>query len=378
MQHACFVINDFNFLLSHRLDLLIGLSKKIDITVICSIKDNQRNKIHYIKNQNISLIEVQSRKNIFDSFRYAKDLLNCIKPRFTHIFFITLEQSFFGSLLASKITNTKLFFVISGLGNNFFQKDLGSRIKNRFQNLVLSSAFKKKSIEAVIFQNKDDIIDFKKHVQVFSTNCVLIRGNGIDLNNFSYDERNFERINFCYTGRLVKSKGLEELVNSFIKLSKKYNDLNPGLIICGIYDPNEKDLVSNNTLSKIKTLKNISYYKNLNHHEVIDILRNASVFVLPSMREGISKAALEGASTGLPLIAANTPGTRDVVQHNINGLHYEITDNNGLMKAMEKIIHMSKENLIDLGKASRSYVRKNFAINIIVDEYLKLILNNKN
>ena len=126
MQHACFVINDFNFLLSHRLDLLIGLSKKIDITVICSIKDNQRNKIHYIKNQNISLIEVQSRKNIFDSFRYAKDLLNCIKPRFTHIFFITLEQSFFGSLLASKITNTKLFFVISGLGNNFFQKDLGS------------------------------------------------------------------------------------------------------------------------------------------------------------------------------------------------------------------------------------------------------------
>lgn len=378
MQHACFVINDFNFLLSHRLDLLIGLSKKIDITVICSIKDNQRNKIHYIKNQNISLIEVQSRKNIFDSFRYAKDLLNCIKPRFTHIFFITLEQSFFGSLLASKITNTKLFFVISGLGNNFFQKDLGSRIKNRFQNLVLSSAFKKKLIEAVIFQNKDDIIDFKKQVQVFSTNCVLIRGNGIDLNNFSYDERNFERINFCYTGRLVKSKGLEELVNSFIKLSKKYNDLNPGLIICGIYDPNEKDLVSNNILSKIKTLKNIFYYKNLNHHEVIDILRNASVFVLPSMREGISKAALEGASTGLPLIAANTPGTRDVVQHNINGLHYEITDNNGLMKAMEKIIHMSKENLIDLGKASRSYVRKNFAINIIVDEYLKLILNNKN
>jgi glycosyltransferase involved in cell wall biosynthesis len=378
MQHACFVINDFNFLLSHRLDLLIGLSKKIDITVICSIKDNQRNKIHYIKNQNISLIEVQSRKNIFDSFRYAKDLLNCIKPRFTHIFFITLEQSFFGSLLASKITNTKLFFVISGLGNNFFQKDLGSRIKNRFQNLILSSAFKKKSIEAVIFQNKDDIIDFKKQVQVFSTNCVLIRGNGIDLNNFSYDERNFERINFCYTGRLVKSKGLEELVNSFIKLSKKYNHLNPGLIICGIYDPNEKDLVSNNTISKIKTLKNIFYYKNLNHHEVIDILRNASVFVLPSMREGISKAALEGASTGLPLIAANTPGTRDVVQHNINGLHYEITDNNGLMRAMEKIIHMSKENLIDLGKASRSYVRKNFAINIIVDEYLKLILNNKN
>ena len=281
-------------------------------------------------------------------------------------------------MLAPKITNTKLFFVISGLGNNFFQKDLGSRIKNRFQNLILSSAFKKKSIEAVIFQNKDDIIDFKKQVQVFSTNCVLIRGNGIDLNNFSYDKRNFERINFCYTGRLVKSKGLEELVNSFIKLSKKYNDLNPGLIICGIYDPNEKDLVSNNTLSKIKTLKNIFYYKNLNHHEVIDILRNASVFVLPSMREGISKAALEGASTGLPLIAANTPGTRDVVQHNINGLHYEITDNNGLMKAMEKIIHMSKENLIDLGKASRCYVRKNFAINIIVDEYLKLILNNKN
>lgn len=378
MLHACFVINDFNFLLSHRLDLLIGLSKKIDITVICTIKDNQRNKIHFIENQNISLIEIQGRKNLFDTFRYAKDLLNCINPKFTHIFFITLEQSFFGSLLASKITNSKLFFVISGLGNNFFLKNLRSRIKNRFQNFFLTSAFKKKLIEALIFQNKDDIIDFKKHVQIFSTDCFLIRGNGINLNNFSYVERKFENINFCYTGRLVKSKGLEELVNSFLKLCKKYHNLNLGLIICGIHDPNEKDLISNNTFSKIKTLRNIFYYENLDHYEVINVLRIASVFVLPSKREGISKAALEGASTGLPIIAANAPGSRDVVQQNTNGLLYEITDKNGLMKAMEKIINMNKENLLDLGKASRNYVKKNFDINIIIDEYLKLILNDKN
>ena len=378
MLHVCFVINDFNFLLSHRLDLLIGLSKKIDITVICSIKGNQRNKIHFIENQNISLIEIQSRKNIFDTFRYAKDLLNCIKPKFTHIFFIRLEQSFFGSLLASKITNSKLFFVISGLGNNFFQKDLRSRVRNGFQNLILISAFKKKLIEAVIFQNKDDIIDFKKHVPIFSTNCVLIKGNGINLNNFSYEERKFDRINFCYTGRLVKSKGLEELVNSFLKLSKKYHNLNLGLIICGIYDPNDNDLISNNTLTKIKTLKNIFYYQNLDHYEVINVLKIASVFVLPSKREGISKAALEGASTGLPIIAANTPGSRDVVQHNINGLLYEITNREGLMKAMEEIINMNKGSLLNLGKASRNYVRKNFDINIIIDEYLELILNDRN
>lgn len=378
MLHACFVINDFNFLLSHRLDLLIGLSKKIDVTVICTIKDNQRNKMHFIENQNISLIEIQGRKNLFDTFRYAKDLLNCIKPKFTHIFFITLEQSFFGSLLASKITNSKLFFVISGLGNNFFLKDLRSRIKNIFQNLFLTSAFKKELIEALIFQNKDDIIDFKKHIRIFSTDCVLIRGNGINLNNFSYEERNFENINFCYTGRLVKSKGLEELVSSFLKLCKKYHNLNLGLIICGIHDPNEKDLISNNTFSKIKTLRNIFYYENLDHYEVINVLRIASVFVLPSKREGISKAALEGASTGLPIIAANAPGSRDVVQQNTNGLLYEITDKNGLMKAMEKIINMNKENLLDLGKASRNYVKKNFDINIIIDEYLELILNDKN
>ena len=111
---------------------------------------------------------------------------------------------------------------------------------------------------------------------------------------------------------------------------------------------------------------------------MINVLRIASVFVLPSTREGISKAALEGASTGLPIIAANTPGSRDVVQHNINGLLYEITDKNGLMKAMEKIINMNNDNLLDLGKASRNYVRKNFDINIIIDEYLELILNNKN
>ena len=138
------------------------------------------------------------------------------------------------------------------------------------------------------------LLILKNMYKFFSTDCVLIRGNGINLNNFSYEERKFERINFCYTGRLVKSKGLEELVNSFLKLSNKYHNSDLGLIICGIYDPNEKDLISNNTFSKIKTLRNIFYYENLDHYEVINVLRIASVFVLPSTREGISKGCFGG------------------------------------------------------------------------------------
>jgi hypothetical protein len=48
------------------------------------------------------------------------------------------------------------------------------------------------------------------------------------------------------------------------------------------------------------------------------------------------------------------------------------------MKAMEEIINMNKGSLLNLGKASRNYVRKNFDINIIIDEYLELILNDRN
>ena len=94
MTHICFVINDYNFLLTHRLDLLENLANSFKVSVICNIKNIDKDKVILAEKANIKIIQINKRNGLFDSFRYKKDLLIKLNSQFSHIFFVTLEQSF--------------------------------------------------------------------------------------------------------------------------------------------------------------------------------------------------------------------------------------------------------------------------------------------
>ena len=374
MLHACFVINDYNFLITHRLDLLKNLAKQINVTVICDIKKNDENKIKDLDEFNIKIIKIRRRNGIFDFLRYRKDLISKLNNNFTHVFFVTLEQSFFGALIAKKPCAWKLYFIISGLGHNFFKLDFKSLLIKNLQKYYFKSAFKKNLINGIIYQNCEDKALFADFYKEYPQKEYLIKGNGINLIDFPYIQRNFKNLNFCYTGRLVHSKGIEKLLDAHALIVEKYPERKIKLIICGIYDLNDDDKISISTLQRLRNSEDISFYENLEHSKVIKVLERASIFVLPSAREGISKAALEAASTGMPIVAANTDGTKDVVQHNTNGLIYEYRNKNGLLNSLEHIINLREEELEAFSRASREFIKSDFSSEIITQKYLEIIL----
>ncbi len=374
MLHACFVINDYNFLITHRLDLLKNLAKQINVTVICDVKKNDENKIKDLDEFNIKIIKIRRRNGIFDFLRYRKDLISKLNNNFTHVFFVTLEQSFFGALIARKFYEPKLFFIISGLGHNFFKKDYRSVVIKNLQKSIFSSVFRNNLIEGIIYQNREDMSLFGSLYKNYPQKEYVIKGNGINLIDFPFFNRDFKNLNFCYTGRLVHSKGIDKLLQAHALIKDKYPQKKIGLIICGMYDSNDKDRISNATLQRLRDSKEIFFYEDLEHSKVVNALENSSVFVLPSTREGISKAALEAASTGMPIIAANTDGTKDVVKHNINGLIYEHTNENGLLSSLERMVNLNEKELGDFSKASRELVESQFSIEIITKKYLEIIL----
>ena len=374
MLHACFVINDYNFLITHRLDLLKNLAKQINVTVICDIKKNDENKIKHLNDFNIKIIKIQRRNGIFDFLRYRRDLISKLNNNFTHVFFVTLEQSFFGALIAKKPCAWKLYFIISGLGHNFFKLDFKSLLIKNLQKYYFKSAFKKNLINGIIYQNCEDKALFADFYKEYPQKEYLIKGNGINLIDFPYIQRNFKNLNFCYTGRLVHSKGIEKLLDAHALIVEKYPERKIKLIICGIYDLNDDDKISISTLQRLRNSEDISFYENLEHSKVIKVLERASIFVLPSAREGISKAALEAASTGMPIVAANTDGTKDVVQHNTNGLIYEYRNKNGLLNSLEHIINLREEELEAFSRASREFIKSDFSSEIITQKYLEIIL----
>ena len=97
-KKICFVIDTFDFFLTHRLDLCNELSKKYSVSVITDISNDD------LSNQSlapkINFIHVRKRNGVFSYIRYfleLKKILYKLKPRVA--FFISVEISFTGSLL---------------------------------------------------------------------------------------------------------------------------------------------------------------------------------------------------------------------------------------------------------------------------------------
>jgi glycosyltransferase involved in cell wall biosynthesis len=111
----------------------------------------------------------------------------------------------------------------------------------------------------------------------------------------------------------------------------------------------------------------------LGHVENIEnVLAEMDIVVLPTTYgEGIPRILLEAAASGLPIIATNIPGCKDIVDHLKNGLLIEPHDYKDLAK---KIIYLAKnsDERARMGLCGRQIVEKEFNENIIIRETLSV------
>ncbi len=158
---------------------------------------------------------------------------------------------------------------------------------------------------------------------------------------------------FCYVGRVVKDKGINELVSAFNELNLK--NRNCKLIIVGKIE-NEKDPISNITMGIIKKNKNIvlTGFKN----DVRPYLSIANCFVFPSYREGFPNALMQAGAMDLPSIATNINGCNEIIQDNINGFLIPPKNIDALVKAMQKI--MDKKLITKLSENCRLMVKEKY------------------
>ena len=159
---------------------------------------------------------------------------------------------------------------------------------------------------------------------------------------------------FVFVGRLVKDKGINELVKSFNSLSLKYNNIK--LLLVGPYEK-ELDPLNNDTIEKIKSnnkIKSVGY-----QNDVRPYFSCSDVLVFPSYREGFPNVVMQAGAMGLPCIVSNINGCNEIIENNINGLIIPSKDTNALYEAMEKVL---------LDKTLRLSLHKN-ARNLIVSRY---------
>jgi len=158
---------------------------------------------------------------------------------------------------------------------------------------------------------------------------------------------------FCYVGRVVKDKGINELVSAFNELNLK--NKNCKLIIVGKIE-NETDPISKSSMGIINKNNNIllTGFKN----DVRPYLAIGNCFVFPSYREGFPNVLMQAGAMNLPCIATNINGCNEIIQDNINGFLIPPKNIDALFKAMQKI--MDKKLIIKLSKNCRFMIKEKY------------------
>ena len=137
---------------------------------------------------------------------------------------------------------------------------------------------------------------------------------------------------FVFVGRLVKDKGISELVRAFVKLQSQQP--NVFLLLLGHEEP-KLDPLSHNTKATIQRhdcIEALGFKADIRPY-----LLAADVLVLPSYREGFPNVLLQALAMNLPCISTKVNGADEAIQHQSNGLLVAKKDVSELFHAMHRL-----------------------------------------
>ena len=208
---------------------------------------------------------------------------------------------------------------------------------------------------------------------------VLGYGNvmGVDMERFSPDRFSVKKdagvFTFVFVGRIVGDKGINELVEAFVRLHDVHK--NTRLVLVGNYEHN-LDPVSDITRELIDTNKGIEACGPKYGDDLLQMYVNADCFVMPSYREGFPNTVLEAGAMGLPSIVTDINGSREIIENEKNGLIVPSKNANALYDAMERMLTDDKAREIMKSNARQiieSRFEKNFVQKCQIEFYERIL-----
>jgi len=102
-----------------------------------------------------------------------------------------------------------------------------------------------------------------------------------------------------------------------------------------------------------------------------EIFARADITYLPSYSEGMPKVLIEAAACGVPLVATDIPGSRDIARHEENGLLVPVKDAGRLADAIERLLR-DRELRARMGRRGRERAVSEFSLDMVVRRTMDL------
>lgn len=363
-----YVVNVDWFFLSHRLPLAIEAQKRGYDVSIAAIETGKKAEIEKHGFTFFAIPTNRSSTNILQEINvliFIWKLYKKIKPDIVH--HVGVKPVTYGSIIGKLLKLPKVVNALSGMGYLFI-----NRQKHNFTYKLVIFFFKfgfNNSNLRFILQNRDDINDLRKLNVLHESQIYLIKGSGVNLNEFCFaklPDKNTVRI--ILVSRMLWDKGVGEFVEAARILQKKYNKKAQFILVGDIDDENKSAIKESQLIlwKKEGCIDWLGFRK-----DIIDILRNADIVVLPSYREGLPKSLIEACAIGRPVITTDVPGCREVVSDGENGFIVPAKNSIALAYAMERLI-LDKKLRVLMGKKAREFAENNFSIESVIEKTFEI------
>lgn len=249
---------------------------------------------------------------------------------------------------------------VQGLGTAFQKRDL-VQIVTALYKVALKKA------KTTFFENEENARLFRELKIQKRDKQTVLHGAGVNLNYYMpqpYPQN--EKPHFLYLGRIMREKGIDEIIDAIKELKTAGFDFVLDLV--GFYEDEYQEKINALVADGVVAFHGFQtdprpYYT------------NADCIVLPSYHEGMSNVLLEAAATGRPVITSDIPGCRETVVPNESGFLVPSRDANALCTAMRKMLEMSRQERETMGRKGVEHIRAEFDKKRVVSDTVQAIMS---
>lgn len=283
------------------------------------------------------------------------------RPDVVHHF--TIKCVVYGSIAAALARVPARVNAVTGLGYVFTNPALKARLLRPLVRGLLRRLLNNPH-SRLILQNADDIAAFRRARIIDDRHISLIKGSGVDTRRFRPTAEpvpSGSETRVLLASRLLWDKGIGEYVDAARQL--KAAGLPIRFLLAGAPDPGNPASIPQARLDAWAAEGTVELLGQVD--DMRAQFARTDIAVLPSYREGLPKSLIEAAACGLPIVTTDSPGCREVVTDDKDGLIVPVRDSAALADAIRRL-HENPEWARKLGQAARVRALAEFDERIVI------------
>lgn len=352
--------NDPEYFLMHRLAFARALSEEgVDLHVAIPFGlEDARFKSFDFPLHRIALS--RGSRNPLDEIGAMRDILRVsrrVAPTIVH--HVTIKPIMYGSIVARLLRTPVIVNSVTGLGYVFSSGNSDAKMMRSVVVPALRFGCNRAAV-TMLFENADDLKVYRDFGISREATSLVVPSAGIEVDSFAEHTHREGSVTVMFLGRMLYDKGVREFADAARAVKARRPEIR--FVLVGGSDPNPES-ISAETLAQWQAEGILEHWGW--RPDVPAVLQNADILCLPSYREGLSRALLEGGASGLALITTDVPGCRDAIIPGRSGLLVPVRDPVALANAILDLAQ-SAARRTTMGAQARVDVRARFSVSSVV------------